>query len=122
MRRIAFVVVVLLLALARPAAQQGLTLVWDMENTPAWEAQSYTYRAYLDEATTGVILQGVICRALTGTLHSECTVPLFSVTNGVHTLQLSAENYAAEGDKSAVLTFRYPSGKPPTPQNLRIVK
>lgn len=119
MRRLILLVWVLLVLVAgRLDAQPPLTLAWTQSDATPAEAQTFLYRVYLDTASP-VVLSGVTCLVVNGT--TDCSAPLPAPSIGIHTLQLTAENAYGEGEKSALLTFKYPA-VPTAPTNLRILK
>jgi hypothetical protein len=98
-------------------AAAGKQLVWDQGNATAAEAQVFTYRMYADGAVTGTVLSGVTCAVVATVV--TCQVPFPAFTPGAHTLQLSAENAAGEGPKSAAFSFTFVI-VPSAPAALRI--
>jgi hypothetical protein len=118
MRRLILIAVLLLLFASLLGAQPPLTLAWTQSDATPAEAQTFLYRVYLDAASP-VVLTGVTCAVVNGT--TDCSAPLPAPSIGIHTLQLTAENAYGEGEKSAVLSFKYPA-VPNAPTNLRILK
>ena len=110
--------------LAQTPTLPGDRLGFDQSAATLAEAQSYTYRIYLDAATVGV----TIVATCTGAVSPfSCTAPLPALTTGTHTSQLTAslvlpppDGRIVESTKSAVFTFRL-FAAPASPSGQRIV-
>jgi len=63
------------------------TLNWTIAAVPA-TANSYSYKAYINSATTGVVLVGVTCVAAQS--GSTCSAPFPNPADGTYTVQLTA--------------------------------
>lgn len=101
---------------ATPSKRLG----WDQQAASAAEAESFTYKHYLDGNLSGVVLSPVTCVVgpVAGTF--TCSTPFPAVTPGSHTSQVSAANEAGESLKSNVFAYTFVV-IPQTPENLRMV-
>lgn len=111
-------VLLFVLSLAGKAEAQS-TLAWDMPNTTQADAQSYTYRVYLNAATVGTVATGVTCTAAGSPSVTTCRLTLVGLTPGKYSVQLTAANSVGESAKSVVLAFSTLT-IPNVPFNLRI--
>lgn len=103
-------------SIAAAQATPSSKLVWDVPASLLSEAQSYTYKIYVDGATTGTVLSNVTC---TGTTTFSCQVPFPAFTPGTHNITLTASNAAGESAKSSPFTFTFVV-IPGVPTNIRI--
>jgi hypothetical protein len=99
-------------------AQPPISLGWDQDFATPTEAQAFIYKIYLDGATTGTILQAVLCGSVNSV--TRCSAPL-NVSIGTHKLTMTAEENGAVSPASVELTFKWPA-TPSTPKNLQIIK
>jgi uncharacterized membrane protein len=97
-------------------AQAQVQLAWDMNHTQA-DAQSFTYRVYLNSATTGTVVTPVTCTV--ANLVTSCRASLSGLTPGKYSITLSAANAQGESAKSVPLAFSTIT-IPNVPFNLRI--
>jgi len=124
MRMIRWVVWLLLLApvvvfgQAPPTATANNKLSWDIPAQDLNTAQGYGYKWYLDGSATGNQFSGVLCSGTSPTF--TCVVAFPPVTQGNHTIRLSASNAAGEGALSDPFAFAF-VGKPGKPVNIQIV-
>lgn len=75
-------------------------------------ATSYTYKVYLDGATTGTPLTGLVCA---GTTTITCTELIPAFTAGAHTITVTATNAFKESGQSKALTFTMITSAPGAP-------
>lgn len=108
---------VILIASSVAVYSQSRNVVWDQTAGVLLEAQTYTYRHYIDGATTGTILNGVSCVGSSSPF--QCSAPLPTLSNGWHTIQLTASNLDGESAKSPLTGFGV--GVPGAPTNVRII-
>ncbi len=95
-----------------PIATSTSKLNWGMTGQDLNTVQGYGYKWYLDGSATGNQFSGVLC---TGTTPSfSCTVNFPPVTQGNHTVRISASNSAGEGALSDPFAFAF-VGKPDKP-------
>lgn len=99
-------------------AQPPISLGWDQDFATPTEAQAFIYKIYLDGATTGTILQAVLCGSVNGV--TKCSAPL-NVSIGTHKVTMTAEENGAVSPMSSELTFKWPA-TPAAPKNLQIIK
>lgn len=99
--------ILLLLLLMQPAPVAGPNhrLVWDQYayNLDTVKKLSFTY--FLDDSIAGTSLEGVVC---TGNAPNfTCSAPIPNMSNGVHTIKLSATNTIGNSGQSTEFRFRY---------------
>lgn len=100
-----------------PVATSNSILVWGVAAQDLNTAQGYGYKWYLDGSATGNQFSGVLCSGVTPTFTCEVAFP--PVTQGNHTIRLSASNAAGEGELSDPFAFSF-VGKPPKITNITI--
>ena len=88
---------------AQTTVRTGMELVWDQDQTTAAEAQTFSYRYFVDGATTGDLLAGVTCAGAP----VVCRAPVPAFTLGAHTITLAAENGYGGSLPSTPLDFRF---------------
>lgn len=108
------VLFVALVFVAMGEAQTTPRLAWSQPGDSLTQVQAYTYRTYLDNSTTGVLLSNVTCSGAVSPF--PCTTPLPTFSTGRHTLQLTAHDGLFESVKSSPLDFGLDA-----PLNLRII-
>lgn len=102
---------------APPTATSASKLAWTQAGQDLNTVQGYGYKWYLDGSATGNQFSGVLCSGATPTF--DCVVQFPPVTQGNHSIRLSASNAAGEGVLSDPFAFTF-VGKPDKPTNLRI--
>lgn len=113
----------LLLFLLLPSVQQPPTatasskLVWMMTGQDLNTVQGYGYKWYLDGSATGNQFSGVLCSGVTPSF--ECVVAFPPVTQGNHSVRISATNAAGEGELSDPFAFAF-VGSPSKPTGITI--
>lgn len=94
-------------------SQNPPKLAWEEVATNLAEAQSFSYKYYVDGSTAGSPLPTVTC---TGTASPfTCTSAVPTLSPGRHTVNLTASSADGESSASNSVTFTLPQ----TPQNLR---
>lgn len=101
-----------------PAVAPTAQVAWDITGPSLTVVAGYTYRAFFDTDTVGVVMPAA-CAVTTGTLLFTCQSQLPALTVGTHTVQVSASNSDGAGPRSAVYTFRLVV-LPAQPSNVRI--
>lgn len=117
--KIATCVLLVALSAGGLSAQSARRLEWEMATpagtTPLATVNGYVYKLFVDGATTGVIVTGVVCVAAVAPLVGfTCSAPLGAYTAGDHEVTLTA----GDSPPSAALTFRFYATA--TPTNLRL--
>lgn len=84
---------------AQTTAVPGQKFAWDQPATDLATANGYTYKYYLDGATTGVAFTGVVCTGTASPFKCEVLIPAF--TPGNHSLTATASIPAGESVKSS---------------------
>lgn len=92
-----------------PVATSSSILGWTIAAQDLNTAQGYGYKWYLDGSATGNQFSGVLCTGVSPTFTCEVAFP--PVTQGNHTIRLSASNAAGEGELSDPFAFSF-VGKP----------
>lgn len=115
MKKILFLSIFALL-LSVGGAEAQVNLAWDMNHSQA-DAQSFTYRVYLNGATTGQVIPTVTCTVANSV--TTCRTSLVGLTPGKYSVQLTAANSQGESGKSVALAFSTIT-VPNVPFNLRI--
>lgn len=100
-----------------PIATAQNKLYWTQAAQDLNTAQGYSYKWYLDGSATGNQFTGVLCSGVSPTFNCEVQFP--PVTQGNHTLRLSASNVAGEGPLSDPFAFSF-VGNPAKPTALGI--
>lgn len=100
-----------------PIATINSKLYWSQAAQDLATSQSYIYKYYPDGSATGNQLNAVTCTGTVSPFTCEVAFPLFN--QGNHTLKLSAQNAAGEGDLSSPFAFSF-VGKPSAPINIGI--
>ena len=100
---------------AQTTVRTGMELVWDQDQTTAAEAQTFSYRYFVDGAATGDLLSGVTCAGAP----VVCRAPVPAFTLGAHTITLAAENVYGSSLPSAPLSFTFVI-VPASPRSVRI--
>ncbi|MET0742945.1 MAG: hypothetical protein ABWY78_06200 [Microvirga sp.] len=100
-----------------PQATPDSKLAWNIPAQDLNTAQGYGYKWYLDGSATGNQFSGVLCSGVAPTF--ECIVTFPPVTQGNHTIRISASNVAGEGVPSDPFAFAF-VGKPGKPTNITI--
>ena len=118
MKRLVLLGIILLplMASAQSPVVGPKAIEWDQSATTRVEAQSLTYKLYLD-ASPGVILPSVSCTG--GQSPFVCKANLPPLSAGTHDLALTASLDGQESAKSTVLSIQVVIVA--TPQNPRIV-
>jgi hypothetical protein len=114
---IPIIITVVVRAQQPPIATVANKLAWTQAGQDLNTVQGYGYKWYLDGSTTGNQFSGVLCTGTTPTF--DCQVQFPPLTQGNHSLRLSASNAAGEGVLSDPFAFSF-VGKPDKPTNLRI--
>jgi hypothetical protein len=118
-KRILVTLVIVVSCISQINAQNATplsSLVFDQIAPDLNTANSYIYKYYPDESTTGMNLT-VNC---TGTASPfTCTSPMPAFTPGMHSLTITAANVAGESPKSSPINFTFVI-IPSSPTNLRI--
>jgi hypothetical protein len=81
-----------------PPAGGTSKLAWDIDAPSLTEAQGYTYRYYVDGATSANAFEGVVCSGSASPY--QCIVSFPAFTPGAHVIQLTAGNIGGESAKS----------------------
>lgn len=84
-------------------------LMWDQAAPSFSHLQQYTFRIYVDGA--GAALAGVECLDSSSAGVFPCTAPLPPLSNGVHSLQLSAAAGGLESPRSNAITVSVNQGR-----------
>lgn len=101
-----------------PVLNPGQSFSWDQEAQSLDEAQSATYRYYLDMAATGIQIPTVQVTGTQSPFQCKFLAPLFPA--GVHRIEFTADNSLGESARS--LPFDFVIGSVMTaPRNIRIV-
>lgn len=100
-----------------PQATPSSKLQWDIPAQDLNTAQAYGYKWYLDGSATGNQFSGVVCSGVTPNF--QCIVAFPPLTQGNHTIRLSASNAAGEGPLSDPFAFAF-VGNPGKPINIII--
>jgi hypothetical protein len=105
-------------AQAPPVATATSKMAWDIPAQDLNSAQGYAYKWYLDGSATGNQFSGVLCSGVSPTFNCQVVFP--ALTQGNHTMRISATNAAGEGPLSDPFAFSF-VGNPGKPVNLHIV-
>lgn len=100
-----------------PIATTANKFIWDQDAPGLTDAQAYTYKYYIDNSPTGGSFNNVICSGTTAPF--TCSVQVPSMSQGTHSMTLTAGNVAGESSKSSPFVFAF-VGTPGTPGNIRI--
>ena len=118
-------ILLVMLLMATPATGQQPPIAtindkfqWNQAAQDLNTAQGYGYKWYLDGAATGNQFSGVLCTGTSPTF--VCNVQVPPLTQGTHTLRLSASNAAGESPLSDPFAFAF-VGKPSSPSNIIVV-
>jgi hypothetical protein len=127
MRRLVFIVFLLVVPRAAHAQSETYGILFDQGNvTSVATAHSYIYRFYIDGNTTGLITPVTCTMATQGTFAVCQTGPLpAGLPAGTHTLTMTAANGTAESAKSTVFSFTVEGpiqNAPAVPVNFRLVR
>jgi hypothetical protein len=77
---------------------------WDETGPDLATVQSYTYKAYVDGASTGT----AITATCTGTVSPfQCTAPIGAFTQGAHSAKFTATSAAGESAQSSAVNFTF---------------
>lgn len=106
---------------ARAQAIPTSKIAWDQPAASATEAQTLTYRIYVDSSTTGIIVAAT-CGVGPTASDFTCTASLPTLTQGSHRIAVTAANILAESAQSLPLDFTIVVSPPSPPKNLRIIK
>jgi hypothetical protein len=116
--------VILLLSASAASAQQPPIVTASNKfqwNQPAQDlntAQGYGYKWYLDGSATGNQFSGVLCTGVSPSFTCQVQVP--PLTQGTHTIRLSATNAAGESPLSDPFAFAF-VGLPAKPEGVTAV-
>lgn len=100
-----------------PTATAQNKLFWNQPAQDLTTAQAYQYKWYLDGSATGNQFTGVLCSGVTPTFTCEVQFP--PVTQGNHSIRISANNVAGESPLSDPFAFAF-VGNPSKPTALGI--
>jgi hypothetical protein len=120
MKKIIFVMLfsVVLNAQQPPIVVAGNKFQWNQPAQDLNTAQGYGYKWYLDGSATGNQFSGVLCTGVSPSF--VCQVPVPPLTQGTHTIRLSATNAAGESPLSDPFAFAF-VGVPAKPEGVTAV-
>lgn len=95
---------------------------WEIDATTLTEAQSFTYKYYIDNPSTATgTFANVPCVATASPTVFTCNGSMPPLSNGTHVIQITATNSGGESPRSTGLTFTY-QGIPNAPRGLRLTQ
>lgn len=101
-----------------PVAGPNSKFAWTQGADVLSDAQTYTYRMYLDAAGPATFV-GVTCVGTASPFTCQVTVP--SMTQGTHSMTITATSAAGESPHSTPFTFTFVANPPQTPTGMRII-
>ncbi len=101
-----------------PVAGPTSKFAWTQGADILSDAQGYTYRMYLDVAGPAT-LTGVTCAGTTAPYTCQVLVP--SMTQGTHSMTITATSAAGESAHSVPFAFAFVANPPQTPTGMRII-
>lgn len=109
-------------ASAQPSVGVASRVSFDIAAPSLATAQGYTYRTWLDDATTGTVIT-VACTNLpqTGVFNCTSTTPVPALTLGSHTIRVNAADAVGDGPLSTPFSFTVVA-VPNAPTNVRLVR
>lgn len=122
MRKLLFIISILLFAniasAQNPVASPTSKFAWTQGADTLSDAQGFTYRYYLDAAGPATFVS-VTCAGTASPFTCQVLVP--SMTQGTHSITITATSAAGESPHSSPFAFAFVANPPVTPTGMRII-